>query len=91
MTVFIAGASARTMDFQEGDVGYVPISNPHYIENTGDADVIFLEMFKSPKYEDISLAEWLAHTPELLVDQHLHVGTQMLANIPKKEMVVIPV
>jgi oxalate decarboxylase len=50
MTVFAAGATARTMDFEEGDVGYVPISNPHYIENTGDADLVFLEMFKSSKY-----------------------------------------
>ena len=36
MTVFAAGSTARTMDFEEGDVGYIPISNPHYIENTGD-------------------------------------------------------
>ena len=41
MTLFIAGSDARTMDFQAGDVGYVPISNPHYIENTGDSDLVF--------------------------------------------------
>lgn len=90
MTLFIAGASARTMDFQQGDVGYVPISNPHYIENTGDTDLIFLEMFKSSEYQDISLAEWLAHTPHLLVNQHLNVGARMLSEIPKKETVITP-
>jgi oxalate decarboxylase len=90
MTLFIAGADARTMDFEEGDVGYVPISNPHYIENTGDADLVFLEMFKSPNYEDISLAEWMAHTPHLLMDQHLGVGVTMLDNIPKQEVVIRP-
>ncbi len=41
MTLFIAGSNARTMDFEEGDVGYIPISNPHYIENTGDSDLVF--------------------------------------------------
>ena len=91
MTVFIAASDARTEDFQEGDVGYIPISQPHYIENTGNTDVVFLEMFKSPIYQDVSLAQWMAHTPELLVDQHLHVGTKMLANIPKQEVVIRPI
>ncbi len=62
MSIFEAGGRARTMDFEEGDVGYVPQSNPHYVENTGDTDLVFLEMFKSDHYEDISLAEWMAHT-----------------------------
>jgi oxalate decarboxylase len=88
MTVFIAGSRARTMHFQEGDVGYVMQSNPHYVENTGDADLVFLEMFKSANYEDISLGEWMAHTPHLLVDQYLHVGREMIDAIPKQEMVV---
>jgi oxalate decarboxylase len=47
MTVFAGATTARTMDFEEGDVGYVPISNPHYIENTGDSDLVFIEMFKT--------------------------------------------
>ena len=91
MTVFIAATDARTMDFQEGDVGYVLQSNPHYVENTGDVDLVFLEMFKSDHYEDISLAEWMAHTPRLLMDQHLGVGESMLEAISKKEVVITPV
>jgi len=63
MTVYIGDSRARTMDFEEGDVGYVVQSTPHYIENTGDTDLVFLEMFKSARYEDISLGEWMAHTP----------------------------
>jgi oxalate decarboxylase len=90
MTVFTAGTRARTMDFEEGDVGYIPISNPHYIENTGDTDLVFLEMFKSATYEDISLAEWMAHTPHLLVNQHLNVGMSMLDAIPKQKEVIRP-
>lgn len=90
MTVFAAGGHARTMDFQEGDVGYVLQSTPHYVENLGDTDLVFLEMFKSDHYEDISLAEWMAHTPHQLVDQHLHVGREMLAAIPAQETVITP-
>src|ERR1700676_5245703 len=91
MTVFAAGTHARTMDLQEGDVGYVLQSEPHYIENTGDTDLVFLEMFKSDHYEDVSLAEWMAHTPHLLVDQHLHVGKAMIDAISKSETVITPI
>jgi oxalate decarboxylase len=90
MTVFAGATTARTMDFEEGDVGYVPISNPHYIENTGDSDLVFIEMFRTSEYQDISLAEWMAHTPHLLMNQHLGVTTSMLDNIPKQEAVVTP-
>jgi oxalate decarboxylase len=90
MTVFTAGTRARTMDVQAGDVGYILKSNPHYIENTGDSDLVFLEMFNTPHYEDISLAEWMAHTPHQLVDQHLHVGKAMIDAIPKDETVITP-
>jgi oxalate decarboxylase len=90
MTVFAAGTHARTMDFQEGDVGYVLQSTPHYVENLGDTDLVFLEMFKADHYEDISLAEWMAHTPHQLVDQHLHTGRALLDSIPTQEIVITP-
>lgn len=90
MTVFAAGSTARTMDFEEGDVGYIPISQPHYIENTGDSEVVFLEMFKASEYQDISLAEWMAHTPHLLMDEHLKVGQQVLASVAKEKAVIRP-
>jgi oxalate decarboxylase len=90
MTVFAAGGHARTMDFEEGDVGYIEQSVPHYIENTGDTDLVFLEVFPTAYYQDISLAEWLAHTPSRLVDQHIGTGEDFLRKIPRKEMVVTP-
>ncbi|MGA8939141.1 MAG: cupin domain-containing protein [Acidobacteriaceae bacterium] len=90
MTIFAAGGKARTMDFQEGDVGYIEVSRPHYIENTGDEDLVFLEVFPTGMYQDISAAEWLAHTPTRLVNEHLHTGEEFLENIPKKESVVVP-
>jgi len=90
MTIFEAGGKARTMDFQEGDVGYIEVSRPHYIENTGEEDLVFLEVFPTGVYQDISAAEWLAHTPARLVDAHLHTGEEFLEQIPKKEAVVMP-
>ena len=90
MTVFAAGGHARTMDFHEGDVGYIERSMPHYIENLGDTDLVFLEVFPTPEYQDISLGEWLAHTPSRLVDQHIGTGEDFLRKIGRKETVITP-
>ena len=90
MTVFAAGGHARTMDFHSGDVGYIQRSMPHYIENTGNTDLLFLEVFPTPEYQDISLAEWLAHTPSRLVDQHIATGEEFLRKIAKTEAVITP-
>ncbi|HEY2588036.1 MAG TPA: cupin domain-containing protein [Tepidisphaeraceae bacterium] len=91
MTVVDTGNKARTMDFQAGDVGYAQKTLLHYIENTGDSDLIFLEMFKSPYYQDLSLAEWLAHTPPELVAAHLNIDKSTLASMQKTESVIMPV
>jgi len=90
MTVFAAGGHARTMDFHPGDVGYIDRSLPHYVENIGDTDLVFLEIFPTPDYQAISLGEWLAHTPSRLVSQHLGVSEDFLAKISKKEAVITP-
>jgi oxalate decarboxylase len=90
MTVVATGNKARTMDFQAGDVGYVEKSLLHYIENTGDNDLVFLEMFKSPYYQDLSLSQWLTHTPPELVEAHLNVDTATLDAFPKTKAVVLP-
>jgi oxalate decarboxylase len=90
MTIMATGGHGRTMDFETGDVGYVQQTLPHYIENTGDTDLVFLEMFKSSFYQDLSLSEWLAHTPPELVMAHLRIDKATLDAIPKDEFVVIP-
>jgi oxalate decarboxylase len=90
MTIFATGGRARTMDFQAGDVGYVQQTLPHYIENTGDSDLKFLEMFKSSFYQDLSLSEWLTHTPPELVMAHLNIDKTTLDALPRDETVVMP-
>jgi oxalate decarboxylase len=90
MTVFATGGRARTMDFQAGDVGYVQKTLPHYVQNTGNTDLKFLEMFKSSVYQDLSLSEWLTHTPPELVLAHLGIDKATLDAIPKEQVVVMP-
>jgi len=90
MTVFATGSRARTADFEAGDVGYVQQTLPHYIENTGDTDLRFLEMFKSSFYQDLSLSEWLSHTPPELVMAHLNIDKATLEALPKEKLVIVP-
>ena len=90
MTVVATGNRARTMDFQEGDVGYVQKTLLHYIENTGDTDLMFIEMFKSDLYQEFSFSEWLAHTPAELVMAHLNIDRATYDGIPKLGISVTP-
>jgi oxalate decarboxylase len=90
MTVFTTGGRARTMDFESGDVGYIQKTLPHYIENTGATDLKFLEMFKSPYYQDLALSEWLSHTPPELVAAHLNLDKATLDAIPREETITMP-
>ena len=91
MTVFFNRSVARTIDFRSGDVGYVPQTLGHYIENTGNTDLVFLEMFKAPRYQDFSLNDWLTHLPPELVIDHLGISQQTLGAIPRANDAVLPV
>lgn len=90
MTVFASNGSANTFDYQAGDVGYVPRFMPHYVENTGSTTLRLLELFRSDRFEDVSLAQWLALTPHELVRAHLKIDESVLAKIPKHDAPIMP-
>ncbi|WP_201318812.1 oxalate decarboxylase family bicupin [Paenibacillus sp. EPM92] len=89
MTVFAADGTARTFNYRAGDVGYVPFACGHYIQNTGDRTLWFLEMFKSDRFADISLNQWMALTPHELVQDTLHVGPEFLEVLRKEKWPVV--
>ncbi len=90
MTVFENGTRARTIDFAPGDVGFVKRTKGHYIENKGNTDLIFVEIFLDSKYQDLSLSDWVTHTPPELISQHLGISKELIAKIPKDKHVVVP-
>ena len=89
MTVFAAAGNARTFDYQAGDVGYVPFAMGHYIENTGDGPLRFLEMFRSDRFADLSLNQWMALTPPELVQHHLNLDGRTMRALSKKKLIVV--
>jgi oxalate decarboxylase len=91
MTIFNVGPRAVTQNFNPGDIGYVKKSLGHYIKNTGNTDLVFLEIFRSDRFEDVSLSDWLTHAPRSLVAQHLNVDPSVIARFPNNKPLVLPV
>lgn len=66
-------------------MGYVPFAMGHYVENTGDETLTFLEMFRSNRFADVSLAQWLGLTPPELVQAHLNLDQQTMAALAARK------
>ena len=89
MTVYASNTVAGTFDYQAGDVGYVPRSMPHYIENTGTTKLRYLEVWSTAIFSDMSLAKWLAFTPFPLVRAHLQIDRSVLAGVSVEKQPVV--
>jgi oxalate decarboxylase len=89
MTVFDATAKARTFNYRAGDVGFVPRTMGHYIENIGSTTVRVINVFNSPKYKDISLNQWMALTPPALVRGHLGLDDIAMAALRRDRRPVV--
>ena len=94
VTIFAANGTARTFNYQAGDIGIVPKNNAHYVENIGDEPVEMLEVFRAPKFEDFSLEQWLAQTPATMVAEHLNLTgskrEEFLKSLSREKMAVKP-
>jgi len=90
MTVFNTGPKAVTMDFAPGDIGYVLRNTAHYIKNIGDSDLQFLEIFRSAYFADVSLSDWLTHTPPAMVAAHLNVPVETIKGWPNNKPEIMP-
>ncbi|EJF64733.1 oxalate decarboxylase [Dichomitus squalens] len=89
VTLFGAESNARTFNYQPGDIGYVPASFGHYVENAGNTTLRFLEIFNTDRYQDISLNQWLALTPPEMVKAHLDLDDATIALLSKTKYTVV--
>ena len=62
----------------------------HYVRNTGNTDLTFLEVFRSNHFEYVSLSDWLSHTPRSMVAQHLNVDPAIVARFPSNKPEIMP-
>lgn len=89
MTVFGGNGTARTFDVRAGDVGYVPVAMGHYVQNTGTDTLWFLEIFRSDRFEDISLNQWMALTPKQLVKDNINAAPELMDALRKEKWPVV--
>jgi hypothetical protein len=46
-------------------------------------------MFRSERFADVSLSQWLALTPHELVQAHLNLDARTIAALPKEKPVIV--
>jgi len=67
----------------------LPPPTDHGDENTGNTDIVFLEMFATGTFQDVSLNQWLRRLPAQMVQQHLGFDSAALAKIPAEKLEVL--
>src|ERR1700719_306902 len=88
--VFNSGPAAMTANFHAGDIGYVKKALGHYLENTGNTDLMYMEVFRADRFEEVSLSDWLAHSPIDMVAEALNLDPSIIARFPKHRPAVVP-
>lgn len=61
----------------------MPFCYGHYIQNTDNETLWYLEVFESPQYADISL------TPKKIVSSNLNVGPELMDALRKEKWAVV--
>ena len=89
-TVFNTGPAAISTNFHAGDIGYVKKALGHYLENTGNTDLVYMEVFRADRFEEVSLSDWLAHSPVDMVAETLNVDPAVIAQFPKNRPDIVP-
>ncbi|KAH8692105.1 putative oxalate decarboxylase [Talaromyces proteolyticus] len=88
-TLFTPPSDATTFDFMAGDVGYFPKSNSHYVENTGNEDLVFLEVLQADHFSDVSLAQWVGSTSKQIVQDTLKLSNETLSQLSTEKKTVV--
>ena len=62
----------------------------HYIENTSDTEkLVWIEVYKSDHFADVSLTQWLALTPPALVATALNIPVDVVQKLKKEKQYLI--
>jgi oxalate decarboxylase len=89
-TVFNTGPAAMSANFHAGDIGYVKKGLGHYLENTSNTDLVYMEGFRADRFEEVLLADWLAHSPIDMVAETLNLDPSVIAQFPRNRPDIVP-
>ncbi|PIL25805.1 hypothetical protein GSI_11557 [Ganoderma sinense ZZ0214-1] len=89
-TAFAGSSSSRTFDFQPGDTAVFPVSYGHYVKNLSPTEpLIYLELFRAPKFVDFSATQWLALMPTRVVADLLNMSTSVVETFKKEKQLIV--
>ena len=92
MTVFNTGPQRGDPELQSGRHRLREARvRPLHPQHRHTATWRFLEVFNSAYFSDVSLSDWLTHTPPRMVAQHLNVDAAVIAEFPADKPEVMPV
>jgi oxalate decarboxylase len=60
------------------------------VQNVGDTDLQFFAVFRTPHYAELSLSDWLIHSPPEMVAQHLNVDEATISKWPSDKPLIMP-
>ena len=90
MTVFNVGPQAVTTDFKPGDIGYVTRTSAITSRTPAPTTWSSWRSSRPTKYEEVSLADWLAHTPSAMVQQTLNLSPETIAKFSRTAQGIVP-
>ncbi|KAK6595590.1 Oxalate decarboxylase OxdD [Botrytis cinerea] len=89
ISIYAAQGLARTFDYRAGDCGYIPKGMTHYVENTGNDDVIFIEVLQADHFSDISVGQWVGLTPKQIVADTLNLSNETVSAFKKEKQYIV--
>jgi hypothetical protein len=61
------------------------------VEALAEADLVYMEVFRADRFEQVLLSDWLAHSPIDMVAETLNLDPSVVAGLPKNQPDVIGV
>ncbi len=50
-----------------------------------------MEVFRADRFEEVSLSDWLTHSPTDMVAETLYIDSSLIAEFPKNRPDIVPV
>jgi oxalate decarboxylase len=89
VTMFSPPGRSRVETLEVGDVGYIPQSFGHAIENVGDERCRLLVAFNSGYVKSIGLSQWFAGNPVDVLATNLGQPAALCEKMPRKARVIV--
>jgi oxalate decarboxylase len=83
VALFGSGGRGKVASVKPGDVAYIPAGFGHAVRNTGKEDLEFVLTFDAGEFQEISLSDWMAASPNYLLANNFGQPESTFEKFPK--------